>query len=69
MRIEIHQASTGYAVRILEPRNPWVYAECPTYREARDRAHSFARMVGGQVYSMLPVEGAPIKTRKLETLA
>ena len=68
MRIEIHQASTNYAVRILD-KNPWVYAECNTYREACDRAHSFARLVGGQVYSMLPVPGVPIKTRKLETLA
>jgi len=68
MRIEIHQASTGYAVRIID-KTPWVYAECPTYREARDWANRFAWRVGGQVYSMLPVEGAPIKTRKLETLA
>lgn len=68
LRIEIHPASPGYAVHVLD-RTPWVYAECPTYDEAKDRAHSFARLVGGQVYSMLPVPGVPIKTRKLATLA
>ena len=68
MRIEIHQASTGYAVRVLD-KIAWVYAECPTYREARDRAHSFARHTGGQVFNMVPVSGTHIKTHQLESLA
>jgi hypothetical protein len=67
MRIEIHLASSGFAVRVLD-RIPWVYGEYPSEREARYSAHSIAQTLRGRVYSMLPVPGAPIKTRKLETL-
>jgi hypothetical protein len=67
MRIEIHPSATGFAVRVLD-RIPWVYGEYPSEREARYGAHSIAQTLRGHVYSMVPVPGAPIKTRKLETL-
>jgi hypothetical protein len=68
MRIEIHLCATGYEVRVLA-KTPWVYAECPTYEEAKDWAHRYASRAGGQVFSMLPVVGTHIKTQQLETLA
>lgn len=68
MRIEIHPTSVGYAV-CVQDKQPWVYAETRSYNEARDRAHSFAKAVNGQVYSMLPVSEGHVRTRALETLA
>jgi hypothetical protein len=68
MRIEIHPSTTGYAVRVLD-RIPWVYGEYPSEREARYSAHSVAQTLRGRVFNMVPEQGVPIKTRKLETLA